>query len=711
MRRTIACIVTGLALILTGAPPAQAQNGAATLIADRVSLRDDNTLVAEGDVEILHGDTRLRATRIIYDRRRDSIALEGPLRLDEGTGFVLLGDSAELDADLRNGILRGARLVLDRRLQIAAEAVTREQGRYTRLEQSVASSCRVCPSSPTPLWEIRAARVIHDRQERMLHFERASFRLLGVPVFYAPRLRLPDPTRARATGFLMPEFRATNRLGVGLRLPYFIDLGPDRDLTLTPYLAEGHTVTLEGRYRQAFAGGQIQIDAGVSRDSIRPGSLRGFVLGGAEFTLAGDTRLILQVETASDRRYLDDYGHDSTTRLTSGAALTQTRRNRHWRVEALSLRSLREGDVSAHLPGQVAALDWQQRFDMPVLGGTGRARVQALALRRSSGVDVVGRDSARARLALDWRRDWILPYGIRAAVASDIALDSFAIRQDSTAPAHATRFSPAGAFELRWPWRRIEASGATQIIEPVAQFVAAPRHGTRLPNDDSRLVSFDEGNLFRLDRAPGIDGREGGRRANLGISWARHAPDGWTARAMLGRVLRAHGDDGDRFSALSGLSGQRSDWLAAMQIATPGGLTLTNRALFDDDLGLTRAEARLDWQRDRVDIATSLVHLRSDPGFPENRPDTTSEWNMDASYRFAGGWIGQADWRYDLSSGRASRLGIGLGYENECARIDVSLSRRFASSTSVGTNTAIGLSVDLIGFGSGVSAGTGSCGT
>lgn len=711
MRRIIASIVTGLALILAGATSVQAQTGAATLIADSVTLRDDTTLVAEGDVEILHGDTRLRATRIIYDRRADSIALDGPLRLDEGTGFILLGDSAELDADLRDGILRGARVVLDRRLQIAAEAVTREQGRYTRLEQSVASSCRVCPASPTPLWEIRAARVIHDQQERMLHFDRASFRLLGVPVFYAPRLRLPDPTRARATGFLMPELRVTNRLGAGVRLPYFIDLGPDRDLTLTPYLAEGRTVTLEGRYRQAFSNGQVEIEAGLSRDSIRPDSLRGFVLGGAEFALADDTRLILQLEAASDRRYLDDYGHTSSTRLTSGAALTQTRQDRHWRVEALALRSLREGDVNDRLPGRVATLSWQQRFDMPVVGGTGRARVEALTLRRSSGADIVGRDSARGRVAMDWRRDWILPHGIRAAVVSDMALDGFAIRNDSTAPARATRFSPAAALELRWPWRRVEASGATQIIEPVVQIVAAPRHGSRLPNDDSRLASFDEGNLFRLDRSPGIDGREGGSRANLGISWTRHAPDGWTARTTLGRVLRTRGADGDRFSALSGLSGQRSDWLAAVQITSADGLTLTNRALFDDDLGLTQAELRLGWQRDRLDLSSSLVHLSADPGLPENRPDTTAEWNMDAAYRFAGGWIGRADWRYDLSSGRASRLGLGIGYESECARIDVSLSRRFASSTSVGTNTAFGLSVDLIGIGSGTAAGTGSCGT
>jgi LPS-assembly protein len=42
---------------------------------------------------------------------------------------------------------------------------------------------------------------------------------------------------------------------------------------------------------------------------------------------------------------------------------------------------------------------------------------------------------------------------------------------------------------------------------------------------------------------------------------------------------------------------------------------------------------------------------------------------------------------------------------NECLKLDVSLSRRFTSSTSVTPTTDFSLSLDLVGFGGGAAAG------
>ena len=105
-----------------------------------------------------------------------------------------------------------------------------------------------------------------------------SFLIRNVPVFYLPRLRLPDPTLDRATGFLTPSIRTTSQLGTGLKIPYFIKIGDHKDLTLTPYLSS-RTRTLELRYRQAFARGRIEFNGAVTRDDERPDSTRGYVFG------------------------------------------------------------------------------------------------------------------------------------------------------------------------------------------------------------------------------------------------------------------------------------------------------------------------------------------------------------------------------------------------------------------------------------------------
>ena len=217
----------------------------ALLISDGLQITGDSRLIATGNVEVLYQGARLTAQSIVYDRATDRLIITGPIVLDDGNGAIILADQADLRADLTEGILTSARLVLNQQLQLAAAEMVRTQGRYTQLSRVVASSCKICAGDPTPLWEIRASRVVHDQLERQLYFDNAQFRIGGVPVFYIPRLRMPDPTLDRATGFLMPSIRSTSELGFGLKLPYFIVIGPARDLTLTPYLTTKGGRTME----------------------------------------------------------------------------------------------------------------------------------------------------------------------------------------------------------------------------------------------------------------------------------------------------------------------------------------------------------------------------------------------------------------------------------------------------------------------------------
>ncbi|MDG1803113.1 MAG: LPS-assembly protein LptD, partial [Paracoccaceae bacterium] len=225
-----------LAFFLTLLPVLASAQGVATLVADTVFIAGgSSTLVAEGNVEVLYDDTRLTASRVTYKQDTDAMTIEGPIAIVTGDNdTIILANAAQIDPTLQNGLLRGARLVLDQQLQLAASQMNRVEGRYTQLYQVAATSCHVCQNKP-PLWSIRASRVIHDEAERQLYFENAQFRIYDVPVLWVPWMRLPDPTLERATGLLIPKLRTTTELGIGLKLPYFITLGKHRDLTLTPY--------------------------------------------------------------------------------------------------------------------------------------------------------------------------------------------------------------------------------------------------------------------------------------------------------------------------------------------------------------------------------------------------------------------------------------------------------------------------------------------
>ena len=85
----------------------------------------------------------------------------------------------------------------------------------------------------------------------------------------------------------------------------------------------------------------------------------------------------------------------------------------------------------------------------------------------------------------------------------------------------------------------------------------------------------------------------------------------------------------------------------------------------------------------------------------ENRPTATNEVTVDAAYRLTRHWTGRFDGRFDLITERTASAGVGLRYRSECLSVDLSVSRRFTSSTSVTPSTDFGLQVSLAGFGTG----------
>ena len=152
--------------------------------------------------------------------------------------------------------------------------------------------------------------------------------------------------------------------------------------------------------------------------------------------------------------------------------------------------------------------------------------------------------------------------------------------------------APTLAGELRWPWVR-HTGAADHVIEPVVQvvYVRALQDQDEIPNEDSRLPEFDETNLFAFNRFPGLDRLETGLRANMGISYTRQDPSGWSAGFTLGRILRA--DPVDDFAAGTGLDGRWSNYVAAVSVDFAWGLTAINRALFDTGMGFRRNEFAL----------------------------------------------------------------------------------------------------------------------
>ena len=688
-----------IALALAWATPAAAQDTGtepASLVADRISIEGDRILIAEGAVEVLYDGAKLTARRVVYNREDETLQIDGPILLSEGDGqSIILADSAELDATLRRGILKSARIVIDRQLQLAAAEIARASGRYSRLSRVAVSSCEVCAGG-TPLWEIRAREVLRDEQERQLYFTGAQFRAFGVPIAYFPRLRMPDPTLDRATGFLAPEFQTRTQLGTGVKLGYFIRLGDHADLTFSPYLSS-RTRTLEARYRQAFSTGSIALQGAVSRDDIEPGETRAYLFAEGAFDLPRDFTLSFDLELVSDTSYLFDYGYSEKDRLDSGLYLNRTRDDQLFFAGVTSFRTLRASEVptARELPNELLEFGIRQRFVQDPRFGALWGYIDAAALARPSSTPGVGRDVSRLTAGIDWQATHVLGMGLVVEAEADAAVDAYLVNQDPSFASTLDRFRGGGAVTLRWPLEQHAQRGARHILEPAVQIAWSEASGDTVPNEDSTVVELDEGNLFSMSRFPGTDRYEEGLRLNYGVSWTRYDPAGWSIGTTVGRIYRF--DAPAQFGADTGLSGTSSDWLAAVQYNLADTFSVTSRSLFADNFDISRSETRAAWRGERLYLAGTHLWRAAEPS--ENRFDDLSELAIDTSYRIDQNWTAASEWRFDADTSKTTSAGLGLRFRNECLSVDLSLSRRFTSSSNVEPATELDLRVSLAGFG------------
>ena len=303
--------------------------------------------------------------------------------------------------------------------------------------------------------------------------------------------------------------------------------------------------------------------------------------------------------------------------------------------------------------------------------------------------------------AVDWEGDWTLPRGVLATgiAAADVA--GYRIWNDPVQP-DATR-GPGGADRVD---RAALAAGArttgraSHVIEPIAQGIYSESFGDQdaIPNNDSQLPEFDTLNLFSLNRFPGEDRLETGLRANLGVSYTRYDPAGWSVGFTLGRVFRAEPDD-DFFEG-TGLAGRSSDYVGSLSLDFDWGLTLVNRALFDTNFDFQRNEFAMAYDGERGALRVAYVFLNEDNSNPDLGPQPeTNEFDLEARYRFRPNWELRGLWRYDLVTDSNLRAGAGIAYGNECAEFDLSVSRRYTSSDNLPPSTSVGFAVRLAGIG------------
>ncbi|MGF1640029.1 MAG: LPS-assembly protein LptD [Rhodospirillales bacterium] len=645
---------------------------------------------ASGRVEASRGDYVLVADTVTYNHRLDVLTASGNVALVPPSGDTFFADYMEVTGDLKDGILENFAAILSDGRRFAAAGARRAGGVTTEMAKAVYSPCDICPDDPTrpPLWQIKAVRVVHDQDEKIVEFEHAWLELGGVPVFYLPYLSQPDHTVKRKTGFLMPLFGVSSDLGFVAQLPFFWAISPHQDLTLAPAMTSSEGPLLEAGYRLALTRGRL--DFGGSITHTNDDRTRGHVRGETRYDIDDTWRSGLDVDWSSDRAYLRKYGFDeSRTPSLLSRAYAEGFGRRSYAAANGYYFDIQDDTIDQRTtPVAAPKLDFSFVGEPDALGGRTRFDAGLLALTRDQGNDIQ-RLSARA----EWALPMVGPFGDLYTVSAALWGDGYHVRDfersgsDSDYDGITGRVFPQASLKWQFPFVRVDEH-LQQTLEPVVEFVAAPDYGnpSKIPNNDSESFELDENSIFGFNFYPGLDRVQQGPRVNYGLNWDGTLAGGGYARVFLGQTYLLN--DQKEVSGAAALSAGFSDYVGVVRASPNRHFDALYRFRLDrNDLTPRRHELGSSIGVDAVRLETNYV-------FYDN--EDTSEFrgreeiSLSLRAQLSRHWRSRIFGTRDLTGGGAQRdLGLRLAYEDECLFFAAEFVRRDIEVDDVKASNAI----------------------
>ncbi len=164
-----------------------------------------------------------------------------------------------------------------------------------------------------PPWEMSANEIRHDKLKKIIHYKGASLKVYDKKVFYFPKFFHPDPTVKRQTGFLIPRLQENSTTGLSLKLPYFIALAKNKDITLSPRFFNDDKFLLQSEFRQKNKKSDHITDLSqfISNDKSSKGHLFYNFNKNYKSKNFNDIELNFKLEQVSDDTYLKAYKIES----------------------------------------------------------------------------------------------------------------------------------------------------------------------------------------------------------------------------------------------------------------------------------------------------------------------------------------------------------------------------------------------------------------
>lgn len=321
--------------------------GATILRGEGIGANDDGIVDVYNDLLVMQREAIIQAARGRYDRNAQIFTLEENIRIRQ-PGMLLTGQTASVDQNSGRSEITDASYVLHdiaARGNAAIIVYTDEAGIVT-IDNGVYTRCEPGDNS----WAVAGSRIVLNQETGRGTARNVTLRVADVPVAYLPWVSFPINDE-RATGFLAPVIGNTRDGGFDIAAPYYLNLAPNYDATITPRIQfeRGVMLGVEARHRGYRSEQQIEFTYLPDDKLYEPSQLNVPTYDGPpvpdRWWLDYDLRAGLgrgwsasvDYSVVSDEDYFQDFGNNGLNLTTQSYLYRDARlnyRGRHWDFQA-----------------------------------------------------------------------------------------------------------------------------------------------------------------------------------------------------------------------------------------------------------------------------------------------------------------------------------------------------------------------------------------
>jgi LPS-assembly protein len=671
------------------------------LRADQVDYNLNTSItVAHGNVEIDYNDRIVTADKVTYDQNKDVVTADGHVVMLAPDGSVVFAPHAVLTDQARDGVIESMAALIGTNGRMVSPHATRTGGVRMVAQPGVFTACKVCnkPGQRTPLWSVKASRVIYDEVGHRIYYRNAIINFLGVPVIYTPFFTHPDPTVKHSTGILQPEIGSRTTLGYVLRVPLYIAFSDSQDMTIAPLVSQKGGEQLELEYRQRWDNGGMWLQASVASDPHAGlyGNLDQTytsLFGSGIIPVDNTWHVGFDAQLTSYATYLQRYDMNVADRLTNDLFLEGISGQSRFAITGYFFEGLQAGDNNSLFPVVLPLVEYTYIPQDGLLGGDFTFGLNSTAVSTR-----IGENDQRASAQITEKWPFVFANGQLLTIQAEVRGDAYHVGDvNALGPTgfpneeYVTRGAPYVALDWRWPFVSPGIWGMDAfVVQPIAQLFAAPygdnpaallqlnNSANGILNGDSADFELDETNIFDFDRLPGYDLVESGPRATVGAEMEAYYPSG-SVDFLVGQSYRMKPDPVlAEVSPLagSGFASDTSDLVSRLTINFLPHLSISDRVDIDTNTNsLARNEVYVDANYGRSSL--EINYLRVPPAEELLGLGTREEIKGQALIGLWNYWLVYLAAQRDLAASQMISEEVGLGYQDECFGFSLSYRRDF----------------------------------